>query len=191
MRPFMPADKALLVRLFEQLKSEPGEVLRRLAGLARARVLFRGCKRGERVYAFGLVCVRNEGSITLGRLTTFVRGMLPTEIICRPGATLEIGERSTFNYGASVEAHSAVHIGRRFMCASFVRICDRGREGASPITIGDDVWLAHGVVVQPGVTIGDGSVVSAGSVVSSDVPPGSLAAGNPARSVRLSHVARE
>jgi maltose O-acetyltransferase len=72
------------------------------------------------------------------------------------------------------------------MLASLVRICDRGRDGVSPVTIGDDVWLAHGVIVEPGVTIGDGSVVSAGSVVTRDVPAGHLAGGNPARSVRLS-----
>jgi maltose O-acetyltransferase len=34
------------------------------------------------------------------------------------------------------------------------------------------------------VTIGDGSVVGAGSIVPRDLPPGSVAAGNPARIIR-------
>ena len=59
-----------------------------------------------------------------------------------------------------------------------------GLESASPIRIGRDVWIGGGAVVLPGVTIGDRSVVGAGSVVVSDVPPGTVVVGNPARIVR-------
>ncbi|MBT0770058.1 sugar O-acetyltransferase [Kineosporia sp. J2-2] len=52
---------------------------------------------------------------------------------------------------------------------------------ARPITIGDDVWIGGGVTVLPGVTIGDGAVIGAASVVLKDVPPHTIAAGNPAR----------
>jgi len=40
------------------------------------------------------------------------------------------------------------------------------------------------VIVCPGVTIGDDTVVGAGAVVTSDLPPGVLALGTPARVVR-------
>jgi acetyltransferase-like isoleucine patch superfamily enzyme len=86
----------------------------------------------------------------------------------------------------SVEASRSVRIGERCMFGSMVRIRDAGENGAAPVVIGADVWLAHGAIVEPGVTIGEGSVVSAGSVVHGDVPPYSLAIGNPAVSVRLS-----
>jgi maltose O-acetyltransferase len=89
------------------------------------------------------------------------------------------------NYGVSLEAHQGITIGERCLLASFVRVSDGGTGRRGPIVIGDDVWLAHGVIVDPGVTIGAGSVVSAGSVVTHDVPPGSLASGNPAQSARL------
>jgi maltose O-acetyltransferase len=59
-----------------------------------------------------------------------------------------------------------------------------GYERVSPIVIEDDVWLGGNVVVCPGVTIGAGSIIGAGSVVTRDVPPGVIAAGNPARVVR-------
>ena len=57
-------------------------------------------------------------------------------------------------------------------------------EYARPITIGDNCWLAANVVVCGGVTIGEGSVIGAGSVVTRDIPPHSLAFGNPCRVVR-------
>ena len=57
-------------------------------------------------------------------------------------------------------------------------------EAASPIVIGDNVWLGGGVIVCPGVTIGDNSVIGAGSVVTRDIPAGVVAVGNPARVVR-------
>lgn len=57
-------------------------------------------------------------------------------------------------------------------------------EYAKPVTIGNDCWLASNVVVCGGVTIGEGCVIGAGSVVTRDIPPHSLAAGNPCRVIR-------
>jgi maltose O-acetyltransferase len=52
---------------------------------------------------------------------------------------------------------------------------------ASPVRIGDRVWIGAGTLVMPGVTIGDDAVVGAGSVVVEDVPGGVLAFGHPCR----------
>lgn len=171
---------------FQKLRSRPLDTLTRLLARLRARVALRDCQLGRRVYAFGRVLVENHGTIRLADGCHFVAGLLPAELRCGPGAILELGEDSGVGHGVSIEVHGAVRIGRRTMLASLVRICDQGRDGVAPVTIGDDVWLAHGVIVEPGVSIGDGSVVSAGSVVTRDVPAGHLASGNPARSMRLS-----
>jgi acetyltransferase-like isoleucine patch superfamily enzyme len=56
-------------------------------------------------------------------------------------------------------------------------------DDVKPITIGDNVWIGGRAIVYPGVTIGAHSVVAAGSVVTSDVPPCTVVAGNPARRV--------
>lgn len=160
--------------------------MRTAIGMARAAWYLRACKRGGRVRTTGSVRVVNEGTVEIGDRTVFLGGMIPTEIACRPGASIEIGSSSLFNYGVSLEAWSSIRIGSRVMFGSFVRICDRRSGAAGPVSIGDDVWIAHGATIEPGVTIGGGSVVAAGSVVSSDVPPGSLAIGNPARCMRLS-----
>jgi len=53
------------------------------------------------------------------------------------------------------------------------------------VTIGPGVWLGARVVVLPGVTIGAGCVVAAGCVVTRDLPPGAVAAGVPARVVKM------
>ena len=57
-------------------------------------------------------------------------------------------------------------------------------EYAKPIKIGKNCWLAGNVTVIGGVTIGEGCVIGAGSVVTRDIPPNSLAVGNPCRVIR-------
>jgi acetyltransferase-like isoleucine patch superfamily enzyme len=60
----------------------------------------------------------------------------------------------------------------------------QGFTSKGPTRIGDNVWCGANVVVTSGVTIGARSVIGANSVVTTDVPPGSIAAGAPARVLR-------
>lgn len=57
-------------------------------------------------------------------------------------------------------------------------------EYGKPITIHSNCWIASNVVITGGVTIGEGCVIGAGSVVTRDIPPNSLAVGNPCRVIR-------
>lgn len=50
-----------------------------------------------------------------------------------------------------------------------------------PVKIGSYVHIGENCCIMPGVTIGDHSVIGAGSVVTHDIPPYSVAVGNPAR----------
>ena len=45
--------------------------------------------------------------------------------------------------------------------------------------IGNDVWIGQNVTILPGVHIGDGAIIGANSVVAKDIPPYSIAVGNP------------
>ena len=58
------------------------------------------------------------------------------------------------------------------------------RTSASPIRIGDNVWIGGGTLVLPGVTIGDNVSIGAGSIVTTDIPSDSLALGQPCRVIR-------
>ncbi len=49
-----------------------------------------------------------------------------------------------------------------------------------PVRICRYAWIGNGTQIMKGVTIGEGAVIGANSVVITDVPPYSLAIGNPA-----------
>jgi maltose O-acetyltransferase len=160
----------------------------RALGMVRARVMFRGCNLGPRVTADGKVEVDNQGSLSIGKGTNFMAGMLPTRLWTRPSGVLSIGEQCVFNYGVHLDAHQRIEIGNGCLFGSMVQICDDALGAKGPIVLGDEVWVAHGVVIHPGVRIGDGAVLSAGAVVGRDVPAGHLAIGNPARTMKLETV---
>jgi len=54
----------------------------------------------------------------------------------------------------------------------------------APICIEDHTWIGANVVVVAGVTIGKHAIIAAGSIVTKDVPPYSVAVGNPARIIK-------
>lgn len=56
-----------------------------------------------------------------------------------------------------------------------------GQAGA--VRIEDNVFVGNGTIILPGTTIGRDTVIGAGSVVKGNIPPGSVAAGNPCRKI--------
>ena len=106
-----------------------------------------------------------------------------------------IGDDFYANTQWMVIANGEVHIGNRVQIGPRVTVVTpvhpldsglraTGLEKALPVVIGDDVWIAANVTVNPGVTIGDRSVIASGAVVTRDIPADSLAAGVPARVIR-------
>lgn len=115
---------------------------------------------------------------------------------CDYGKHIHIGANCFVNYDAilldcaPITLGDHVSIGPRAQLVTALHPVDdiKARrdawESAAPITIGDNVWLAAGVIVCPGVSIGADTVVGAGSVVTRDIPARVFAAGNPCRVVR-------
>lgn len=111
---------------------------------------------------------------------------------CDYGQFIEVGDNFFANYNCIILDNGGVKIGDNVMFAPNVSLYtvghpldpelrNAGWEQAKPITIGNNVWIGGNVVILGGVTIGDNVVVGAGSVVSKDIPPNSLAVGNPCR----------
>lgn len=59
-----------------------------------------------------------------------------------------------------------------------------GRDDFKTITIKDNVWIGHGVIILQGVTIESGAVLAAGSVVTKNIGQNEIWGGNPARFIR-------
>lgn len=113
------------------------------------------------------------------------------------GEGLEVGDRSNIGPYCYLGASGGITIGSEVMMGPRVSFfsenhnfdrtdCSMRQQGVTrrPIVVEDDCWLASGSTILAGVTIGRGSVIGAGSVVTRDVPPYSVAAGNPARVIR-------
>lgn len=52
------------------------------------------------------------------------------------------------------------------------------------ILVEDDCWFGSGVVILDGVTVGKGSVLGSNTLVNKDIPPYSIAVGNPVRIIK-------
>jgi len=89
---------------------------------------------------------------------------------------IEIEDEASIGPGVSIMAHSGA--------SPFHKRLKIYHQGPKKVIIKRGAWIATGAVILPGVTIGEGAIVAAGSVVSRDVPPYTMAAGNPARVIQ-------
>jgi acetyltransferase-like isoleucine patch superfamily enzyme len=118
-----------------------------------------------------------------------------------PSASVSIGEHAGLSH-ATIVCLSRVDIGRGVLIGGGVRIFDSDfhampspgpavRTVATlPVKIDDHAFIGAHATILKGVTIGRGAVVGAGSVVTASVPPHEVWAGNPARRISASIMAR-
>jgi acetyltransferase-like isoleucine patch superfamily enzyme len=111
---------------------------------------------------------------------------------------LRVGAQTVFGHHCTLGVVREVVIGPRCLIAELVSIRDHEHEFAEvgrpvieqgrrarPVVVGENVWLGAKVTVTSGVTIGKDTIVGANSVVTRDLPAGCVAAGAPAKVVRM------
>jgi serine O-acetyltransferase len=96
-------------------------------------------------------------------------------------AEVEIGAGTQFGYGGiGVILHKDARIGRDVLISPGVVLGGRsGRPGAPHV--GDGVKIGVGAKLLGAIRIGDHAIIGANAVVLSDVAPGEMVAGIPAR----------
>lgn len=121
-----------------------------------------------------------------------------TSRLDEPGAGLTIGDGTYIGPRCVLGAGGGIRIGTRVLFGAGVQLLAEDHVFQDPddpitaqgvrrrgITVEDDAWVGNSAIVLDGVTIGRGAVVGAGAVVTRDVPAGAIAAGNPARVIRM------
>ncbi len=102
---------------------------------------------------------------------------------------LTLGDNCTIEHGVIINCMGRITLGRRSRISQYAHLCagTHTYEDATmpiermPIVIGDDVWIAADAFVGPGVTIGDGALLAARSSAFSNLPPGQVCVGEPAK----------
>jgi acetyltransferase-like isoleucine patch superfamily enzyme len=137
----------------------------------------------------------SEG-ITIGDGVAVARD---TILSCK-GGSIEIGDNSNLSAKCLLMSETKLTIGKNVLVAGMCYIVAGGNHGMDRtdipiiqqpmvdkggVRIGDNCWLGARVTVLDGVTIGNDAVIGAGAVVTRDVPDFAVAAGVPAKVIRM------
>jgi acetyltransferase-like isoleucine patch superfamily enzyme len=111
---------------------------------------------------------------------------------------IKIGNNVSINrgcelYAAYLAKDGTITIGSNVALGPHVKVFAGGHDyttiemvvTAGPVVIHDLVWIGGNSTILPGVRVGEGAVIGAGSVVTRDIPPYTVAVGNPARAIKI------
>jgi len=147
------------------------------------------------LHYYGYSHALQRGNMTLGR-----------DVRLAPNSSYRNGERIALGDQVQIGEYTALWAGRStswvrvgarttFGPSCYVTAADYGLKAGTRITdqpmserdviIGEDCWIGTKAVITAGVTLGDGCVIGAGSIVTRDVPAGAIAAGVPARVLKM------
>jgi len=107
---------------------------------------------------------------------------------------IQIGDYCLICPGVRISAAMEIVIGDSCMIAHGAFITDSdwhdiydrsvSSSQAKAVNIGDNVWIGDSAIICKGVDIGENSIIGAGAVVTRNIPPNTIAAGNPAAVIK-------
>jgi acetyltransferase-like isoleucine patch superfamily enzyme len=193
-------------RTKERLKKEPYLLIPGLVAYVRGlyyrvkfKCLFKRVRIGWHFRVYGKLSITGPGQVIIGK-DCFILSQM-TKMVCIttqiPDSKLTIGDHVGLN-GTSIVCYDQIEIGE-FSNIADAYITDSSAHPISPdrriysaqempaekVSIGKNVWISTHVVILTGVHIGENSVVGAFSLVRNSLPPNILAAGIPARVLRV------
>ena len=134
------------------------------------------------------------GQIRFGRFVWIGHG---SKIRCHEGI-VEIGAKTVIGQDCTISAYQRVSIGQQCVIADRAMFIDFDHNVADPeqpirsqgiykrdVVVGSNVWIGYGAQILRGVTVGDNAIIGASSIVTRDIPANSVAAGSPARVIRM------
>jgi len=116
---------------------------------------------------------------------------------------IRIGENVAIGDDCFITAFNQIVIGNNVLIAQKVTITDNSHGmmksleelkvhpsrrmpfSKGPVIIEDNVWIGDKVTICPNVRIGEGAIIGANSVITKDVPAYTVAAGAPARVIKI------
>jgi acetyltransferase-like isoleucine patch superfamily enzyme len=138
--------------------------------------------------------IGRSATLALGRWSWVGQG---TKIRVHEGR-VSIGAKSVLGQECTISAYQRIDIGRECIVADRVMLIDFDHgavEVERPIRlqgiykrdvrVGHNSWIGYGACILRGVSIGDNCIVGTSAVVTSSLPDNAVAAGIPARVIRM------
>jgi acetyltransferase-like isoleucine patch superfamily enzyme len=185
------SDKVLLIRHFYW----------RLKTRIYYRLMFKALGHGSVIYRPMLIC--NADCIEIADRVSIWDGVRLEAVRDPHGRrtpSLTIGSNTNIEQDVHIVCHNRIIIGKDVSITGRCAIVDithpyqdinAGKIGDliadddSIVEIGDGAFLGYGAVILPNVRVGKRAVIGANSVVTHDVPDFSVAAGQPAKVIRV------
>jgi acetyltransferase-like isoleucine patch superfamily enzyme len=138
--------------------------------------------------------IGRDAVLRLGRWSWIGHG---TKIRVHEGEC-EIGAKTVLGQECTISAFQHVSIGRECIVADRVMLIDFDHGVVEverairvqgiykrDVDVGSNCWIGYGVCILRGARVGDNVVIGSNSVVTKDLPSNAVAAGSPARVLRM------
>jgi acetyltransferase-like isoleucine patch superfamily enzyme len=129
-----------------------------------------------------LVRVSPRGVITVLHRWRGVK--IGSDCFIDPNAILETAYPENISLGNDVRVTAGAIIMTHIKPPHYLRDHELVPTVLKPVFLSDHSFIGVNAVILPGVTVGKAAVVASGAVVTSDVPPFTMVAGNPAKVIK-------